>query len=228
MNFLTLTQFTEMWKLQDALNTATSGPDWKEKGQDWNLAIKSEIMEFFDYIGWKWWKEPDKTKSSTDMQARLELVDIWHFFLSGLIELEASNESFGPNTVYNWLNTEQMPTGGTVKQLVDLDSNTLSIEEASWIFSSVILACEWSWEELYKAYIGKVALNNFRQANGYKEGTYQKIWSGEYWADGVLYPAEEDNYFLEKILQELSLTEGALTYEAVYHKLSIEYLVAQN
>ncbi|MNT94325.1 hypothetical protein D3C72_2359820 [compost metagenome] len=73
-------------------------------------------------------------------------------------------------------------------------------------------------------------MNNFRQANGYKEGTYVKIWESfaEYDPeDGAVIEVieREDNYFLEQILSELSLTEGALTYQAVYAKLGIEYML---
>ena len=44
---------------------------------------------------------------------------------------------------------------------------------------------------LYLLYIGKNILNQFRQDNGYKEGTYIKTWDGE-----------EDNVWMQKILEE--------------------------
>lgn len=232
MNFLTLTQFTEMWKLQDALNTATSGPDWKEKNQNWNLAIKDEVMEFFKYIGWKWWKEPEKVKSPTDMQARLELVDIWHFLLSSMIEYSEDVSDVLYSRYKDYAEVDSNNLEGCLVSIQELDSLHINNCNKVTRLSDALQYCEWSWEELYKAYIGKVALNNFRQANGYKEGTYQKIWQvvktpiADY--PFVEHHELEDNYFLERILAELSLTPGALTYEAVYHKLSIEYLVAQN
>lgn len=224
MKFLTLEQFTEMWKLQDELNTQTSGPDWKEKNQNWNLAIKSEVMEFFDYIGWKWWKTPDQTKKPSDMQARLELVDIWHFLLSDIIEntleperdLESKWERFKGVTPDH----DDFYYGDWKEALAEMDMSFNHLQKIN-NFAGIFLACEWSWDELYKAYIGKVALNAFRQANGYKEGTYQKIWG--HCGDPSL-PEYEDNYFLEQLLTELSLTPGALTYQAVYHKLGIEYM----
>lgn len=234
MKFLTQEQFTEMWKLQDSLNTATSGEDWKEKNQNWNLAIKAEIMEFFDHIGWKWWKEPDKVKKPTDLQARLEFVDIWHFLLSSIIE----NSNLCLEKEWIRLNsyvTEAGPTSGLdLKASIEmLDSwHVNNVQKVLYLTDGLEL-CEWSWEELYKAYIGKVALNNFRQDHGYKEGTYQKIWKKTSEQDkergfGLLFKELEDNYFLEQILSELSLTPEALTYEAVYHKLDIAYLVRQN
>ena len=227
MKFLTLAQFTEMWKLQDELNTQTSGPDWKEKNQNWNLAIKSEVMEFFDYIGWKWWKEPDAKKKPSDMQARLELVDIWHFLLSSIIETSRGGSETYHRELEHYFSI-QGRRAHTVEELQFMDSFN-SRRAAVVCLTSVILACEWSWDELYKAYIGKVALNAFRQANGYKEGTYQKIWKTLEAPLPELNNIElEDNYFLEQILTELSLTPGGLTYQAVYHKLGIEYMLRYN
>lgn len=220
MKFLTLEQFTEMWKLQDELNTQTSGANWKELNQNWDLAIKSEIMEFFDYIGWKWWKEPDQVKKPSDMQARLELVDIWHFLLSSFIEiagLTKEDEFFRLNYEITKSPHQVLPD---TSSLMYLDSPSSSNVGKVQDLSDIIHFCDWSWEELYKAYIGKVALNAFRQANGYKEGTYKKIWQ----FNPDLSEGLEDNYFLEQILSELSLTPGALTYQAVYHKLGIEYM----
>lgn len=229
MKFLNQEQFTEMWKLQDSLNIATSGPDWKGKNQNWNLAIKSEIMEFFDYIGWKWWKEPDKVKKPTDLQARLELVDIWHFLLSRIIEV-AEQDGIWEDHIFEQIEaSESLDLDADVSLLQRVDHGNLSLMERLEYLDATIRGCEWSWEELYKAYIGKVALNNFRQDHGYKEGTYQKIWGYEHDPDTLeIHTGLEDNYFLEQILSELSLTPGALTYEAVYHKLDIAYLVRTN
>lgn len=47
-----------------------------------------------------------------------------------------------------------------------------------------------SWSELYTTYVAKNVLNLFRQANGYKQGTYIKTWNGR-----------EDNEVLEFIMQ---------------------------
>lgn len=228
MKFLTLEQFTEMWKLQDQLNTQTSGPNWKEKNQNWNLAIKAEVMEFFDYIGWKWWKEPNQTKKPSDMQARLELVDIWHFLLSSSIETSTGLPAI---TEYNRFassaDVDPNSLEGCLAAVQGLDGKASNGDKVMYMTDALQL-CEWSWEELYKAYIGKVALNAFRQANGYKEGTYQKIWDsyslGNSSNGAISVFEKEDNYFLEQILTELSLTPGALTYQAVYHKLGIEYM----
>ena len=46
-------------------------------------------------------------------------------------------------------------------------------------------------DALYKLYVGKNILNQFRQDHGYKEGTYIKLWNGE-----------EDNVTMQRVLEE--------------------------
>ena len=45
-------------------------------------------------------------------------------------------------------------------------------------FVDVMAALPIDLDELYRIYIGKNVLNNFRQANGYKSGSYIKVWMG--------------------------------------------------
>ena len=65
--------------------------------------------------------------------------------------------------------------------------------------------------ELSREYLGKNALNKFRQDNGYKEGTYIKIWSGE-----------EDNVHLDTILANFEKDEP-ISFEEIYAHLEIRY-----
>jgi hypothetical protein len=48
-------------------------------------------------------------------------------------------------------------------------------------------------QTLYKLYVGKNILNQFRQDNGYKDGSYIKIWAGE-----------EDNVVMKRVLDDSS------------------------
>lgn len=202
MNFVSLEQFKQMWEMQNRLNTLTSGMNWPNLNQNWNLAIKSEVMEFFDYIGWKWWKTPDVSKKPSDMQARLELVDIWHFLLSSIIQNSTSKE---PELCYRDMVYCIEEYGGQLKPAVSdlqqLDSLTVHNYAKVEYLDSVIKACDWTWQELYAYYIGKNVLNEFRQENGYKEGTYVKEW------DIKGFESREDNYFLEQFIEELILEE---------------------
>jgi len=64
-----------------------------------------------------------------------------------------------------------------------------------------------NWDSMYKLYIGKNALNAVRQANGYKDGTYQKQWDGA-----------EDNVYLTSIMSERDYT-----YDELYTALTDKY-----
>jgi hypothetical protein len=65
---------------------------------------------------------------------------------------------------------------------------------------------------LYNQYIGKNVLNFFRQDNGYKEGTYIKIWDGR-----------EDNEHLVEILTRLDVNDPKLD-ETLYIALQSTYI----
>ena len=63
-----------------------------------------------------------------------------------------------------------------------------------------------SW--LQKLYIGKNCLNQFRQDNGYKEGTYKKVWNGS-----------EDNV----VMVELLKTIEDVSFDELYEQLKLKY-----
>ncbi|MBN2832443.1 MAG: dUTP diphosphatase, partial [Campylobacterales bacterium] len=71
--------------------------------------------------------------------------------------------------------------------------------------------CGINLKVLYKFYVAKNVLNQFRQDHGYKEGHYKKVWNGK-----------EDN---EVMLSFLS-GENAPTIEALYKKLEGAYAKA--
>ena len=70
-----------MLALQDAMNSKIN-PEWRQAGNEWYRAIWIECAEMLDHYGWKWWKH-----QQADMdQVTLEIVDIWHFMLSDMLE----------------------------------------------------------------------------------------------------------------------------------------------
>ena len=79
------------------------------------------------------------------------------------------------------------------------------------LFSMIMDDCELSWGELYSQYVGKNVLNIFRQAYGYKKGTYIKIWDGR-----------EDNEHLVDIIDSLD-PKNTNFKEAVYNSLQKAY-----
>jgi len=79
------------------------------------------------------------------------------------------------------------------------------------LFGAIMIDCELSWTDLYSQYVGKNVLNMFRQDNGYKEGTYKKIWDGK-----------EDNEYLVDIL--ISLDPDKNTFkDQIYSALQKAY-----
>jgi hypothetical protein len=60
-------------------------------------------------------------------------------------------------------------------------------------FVAVMRALPMGFDELFRLYVGKNVLNNFRQDHGYKSGDYQKLWQGR-----------EDNEHLVEVLESLS------------------------
>ena len=68
-------------------------------------------------------------------------------------------------------------------------------------------------EDIFKLYVGKSVLNEFRQNNGYKEGTYIKIWDGN-----------EDNEVLTSILDHTeTITSLDRLKTNIYMVLAQEY-----
>ena len=67
-----------------------------------------------------------------------------------------------------------------------------------------------TFDELQKLYIGKNALNEFRQLNGYKDGTYIKIWNDK----------EDNTIIMQEILQE----QKHIDYDEIIKLLDSKYL----
>ncbi len=90
----------------------------------------------------------------------------------------------------------------------DKESYTSSVVSILGIFNLIVTEIEPF--DLEKIYYGKLILNTFRQDNGYKEGTYQKIWineAGEKVEDNrIMFKLLEDECPIEEL--ESKLTEA--------------------
>ena len=87
--------------------------------------------------------------------------------------------------------------------------NTESVDVR--VFKNTMNALGMNYQELFELYIGKNTLNRFRQNNGYKEGLYQKTWSGK-----------EDNEHLIEILSGLDSEPESLAAQ-LYSALEVRY-----
>lgn len=201
-----------MLQLQDSINSKIN-KDWRAAKNPWYRAIWTECAELMDHVGWKWWKAQDIDYP----QMKLELVDIWHFGLSEALV----SEKFSPDAAQvlaaalyeiDIPSTEQASPSGILSAIEAFAVATLqsrSFDIKSYITLSKLSGL--TTEELYKSYVGKNVLNAFRQDNGYKIGSYKKIWQGR-----------EDNVWLSEIIDELSIHSTTFA-EDLYNRLETTY-----
>ena len=197
---LSKNQAATMLALQANVN-AKVDPNWITARYPYLRAVAIEGAEAIEHHGWKWWKKQDKDLS----QLQMELVDIWHFILSEILLRNDDNQL----TPLEYLLSALSEANSL--QLIELDNTAYKLNETDLVtklelliaisiarridlglFESIMRDCELTWTDLFCQYVGKNVLNMFRQDNGYKEGTYRKMWEGR-----------EDNEHLVEILESL-------------------------
>ncbi len=180
-------QINIMLELQNSMNSKVNA-QWQQQGYEWYRAIWVECAELMDHYGWKWWKK----QSPDTEQVALELIDIWHFGLSILLQ---SGKSFSEITAL--IQSDLVIKTDVSDFRVDLEkfvAATLGDHEFNVVlFGRLMAGINMSFEQLYRGYVGKNVLNFFRQDNGYKDGSYRK-----HWHDG-----REDNEHLVEAVQSL-------------------------
>ncbi len=198
-------QLEAMLALQDAMNSRVH-QNWRAQHYAWYRAIWVECGELMDHFGWKWWKhqQPDMP------QVKLELIDIWHFGLSLLLQNNTSVDSIVQ--ALEAVSTTDEPQDFR-SLLESFTADTLINQQFSLsLFSKLLQAIDMPFDELYTGYIGKNVLNFFRQDHGYQEGSYQKVWHGL-----------EDNVHLVDILTTLDPTHSDFA-DQLYAALEARYV----
>ena len=198
-------QLSEMLALQDQMNQKVH-PQWREQNYEWYRAIWTECAELMDHYGWKWWK-----KQTPELeQIKLEIVDIWHFGMSTFLVDSDDYDAIAGTISSQWLDSTD--DNDFLAAVESLAADTLGTRKISIpAFCRLMLIMDMSLDELFRQYIGKNVLNFFRQDNGYKEGTYIKVWNGK-----------EDNEVLAETLKELDA--GADSFkDQVYAALKARY-----
>lgn len=184
-------QIKIMLELQNSMNTKVNA-QWQQQGYEWYRAIWVECAELMDHYGWKWWKK----QSPDTEQVALELIDIWHFGLSILLQSGKSETE-----IIAQIQTALVIKTDAVDFRVDLEkfvAATLGDHQFHInLFGRLMAGIEMSFEQLYRGYVGKNVLNFFRQDHGYKDGSYRK-----HWHDG-----REDNEHLVEAVQSLDATK---------------------
>ena len=214
----------EMFLLQKKLNDSTNGKNWElglnkfGKEINWLRCIHMEVAELIESTPWKHWKN---INSAPDMnKIHVELADSCHFLMSYILQ-----ETNVPKAV-SLVNThciyeifQEVDVKLMVKEAEKLSYISLAIDTGNMpSFSGIerfidqffrcckISGLSFMW--LQKLYIGKNCLNQFRQDNGYKEGSYIKVWNGN-----------EDNVVMVSLLENMD----DVGFDDLYGKLKEEY-----
>ena len=212
-----------MLQLQNQLNDATNGEDWPKgvtkngKTINWNRCIYMECAEMVDSFSWKHWKSINQEPDWDNLQ--IEVIDVWHFIISLGIEDYSKNlkggiedlainisqlESFSKIDVQNATFASQDEVIAKVENIIllSLQKETLDLEALIGEFFDLVLMSGLDLQTLYRLYVGKNILNQFRQDNGYKDGSYIKVWNGE-----------EDNVVMKRIWESNSDIKPDLLYK---------------
>ncbi len=214
---LTQTQLANMLGLQDNMNKKVN-PDWLTAGYGYLRAAMVESVEAIEHHGWKWWKAQEKDLP----QLQMELVDIWHFALSHIIiefegDIDASAKSIATELASGALEVmfdgkPYQPNTLSLLDNLELMAGLCAAKRFSVpLFMYIVGQCEMDSDELYRQYVGKNVLNFFRQDNGYKAGTYIKIWQDK-----------EDNEHLVEVLNSLDVNDPSYA-DAIYTGLANRY-----
>ncbi|MEM0516061.1 dUTP diphosphatase [Pseudoalteromonas sp. YIC-827] len=194
-----------MLEMQHAMNTKVH-EQWFDQGFEWYRAIWVECAEMLDHYGWKWWK---KQTPDTE-QVILELVDIFHFGLSLRIDGETSFTDLAAALEQEMAQVHsEADFKATLEVLAASAVNDKAFNAAA--FAGCMQQIGMNIDDLYRGYVGKNTLNFFRQDNGYKDGTYIKVWHGQ-----------EDNEHLVEVVKSLD-TENPDFAHLVYQGLQQRY-----
>lgn len=214
----------EMFLLQKELNDSTNGKNWElgvnkfGKEINWLRCIHMEVAELIDSTPWKHWKN---INSEPDMNnIHIELVDIWHFLMSYILqETNVPKAVSLVNTHCIYDTNENVDVKKMIEESEKLSYIAIAIETGNMpAFSGIerfidqffrcckISGLSFNW--LQKLYIGKNCLNKFRQDNGYKEGTYIKVWNGK-----------EDNVVMMEIIEKME----NVSFDDLYNALTDVY-----
>lgn len=220
----------EMLDLQDKMNSLASGDDWRSgmtnKGKviNWRRTVYMELAEAIDSLPWKHWKNIDGNIDYDNF--KIEMIDIWHFVMSELMKyydkntvtkliLENSNHRSAIKMPIDWKIENNAQLDEIIAPFEELLRISLQSENSEEYFTAFLKqffisldSASISLDELYELYIWKNVLNCFRQDNGYKEGTYIKMWNGE-----------EDNVVMQRVLAN---TQN-IGFQSIYDGLTAAY-----
>ena len=112
-------------------------------------------------------------------------------------------------------------TTNTLAYEKDKTLQTYIMQEFFLLLAMTDLVYKFGIDDLYKYYIGKIALNRLRQDNGYAESTYKKHWRLPKTEDPTVLEVLEDNDYLVKLVE--AEDSALISVDGIYQKLDVEY-----
>ena len=113
-------QLRELFRMQKALNerigVKTDGMSEEEKTKwalNYGRAMSQEIAELTDSVPWKWWA---KYQKFDEQNARVEVVDLFHFLISlAQVFGMSADDVFNAYVKKNEINLQRQQSGYTAK-----------------------------------------------------------------------------------------------------------------
>lgn len=222
--------FTQLLKAQQSMNNLLY-PDWEIEDIDLPLAVADEAMECAKQAGYEWWK----TRGTPDiLQMQYEYIDALHFYLSIVLKRVGVSGALG---MLNSGNVTLLPYGGAAMGMDNVEINNEAIIHAARNVARYALMIEadvWdaadhkindlgakmralayavglTEETAPSMYFAKNVLNAFRKANGYKDGSYIKVWTHN------LPDPMEDNEFLASAVTNYVVVEEGGPFQSLQH-----------
>jgi dimeric dUTPase (all-alpha-NTP-PPase superfamily) len=116
----TLDRLDELFRLQKELNERIgvhtdrmTAPERQQWLLNYCRAMNQEVAELTDCVPWKWWA---KYQQLDQQNARVEIVDLFHFLISAAQVMEMSpDELFAAYTKKHRVNLDRQASGYTLK-----------------------------------------------------------------------------------------------------------------
>jgi len=207
-------QVSDYIEIQTELNNLVD-PEWKKNlnHADFSVAIYSEIAELLDSSSWKWWK---KQGANDTWNMKIELTDIFHFYISQMIlnditECDKFTQPIPTNSKPFCINED----GSLNRGMFSFYIKNILAHNAQWIDMKQMFVSFGMTDnvEISGLYVAKATLNEIRQNTGYKVGDYKK------YVDGV-----EDNVRLQYIVDEF-VNNDTLDLDDVKKSVYEEFLI---
>lgn len=210
----------DMVDMLNKFNTGLIGENWVSMGEtnegktiDWGKCIVTEYGELMDSYPWKHWKAIDTPIDTKNVL--IELVDIFHFLISysltqGMAAEDIELTKFKDRELIDDESVTLYSTDRIIHSIHTLTASMVNRDVEGYDsrdsnvrlllnFSILLDINRISVKTLHEAFVAKNILNEFRQDNGYKDGTYVKVW------DGV----NEDNDFILDIIEKIGVEDKA-------------------